>query len=226
MEHQPAYILPADDPQVTQFRGTLHTIASEKKGMDFGPVTLWQVRHGDVVRVQQLVIAAQHEPAALEALVFGISFRFTYGQDNPRRIPEDEWKSNTEFMRWFRAMHGLPHMLFFLNDHEARFYALAGDLLADGRLEIGPTHPVSGQSVLTIPPAERLEMANRLCNASWFMYLYCHGTGIDPQPWIEALIAEYDLPGVHDHHIREKYEHDVKKGVKMGVSPTGPDTGQ
>ncbi len=212
---QPIYLLPPDHPDVVNYRSHLDVIATQGSGMTIDGIDLDSVREKKVAMPQQIVVAAQHHPAALEALVFGISFGFVYSREDPTPVPEEVWKKDKDVMRWFSEMSGLLNMMFFLNDHEARFYCLAGDLMAEGKFTVEWAAPGSNQGIYTFSPEQTQQLGNRLYNISHFMLLYCHGTGVDARPYIEAVLADYDFPGLTYEFIHKHYAADVEKGIDL-----------
>jgi hypothetical protein len=49
------------------------------------------------------------------------------------------------------------------------------------------------------------------------MLVYCHGSGFDPQVYIESLLADLDLPLTYKE-VYEAYMEDVKKGINIRTS--------
>ena len=62
------------------------------------------------------------------------------------------------------------------------------------------------------------EVCNRLFSACIFFMIYCHNTGFNPQVYIEALLAELDLP-VTFEMVQERFEEDLKNGIKIMSQP-------
>jgi hypothetical protein len=59
-------------------------------------------------------------------------------------------------------------------------------------------------------------MAARLFNSCRMFNLYCHGTGFNPQPYIESIVADYSLLESDILELlSEKYKDDIEKGIHL-----------
>ena len=50
--------------------------------------------------------------------------------------------------------------------------------------------------------------------------MFCHNTGFDPEPYVEAVLADYDLPFTYQQ-VKEKFDADLKKGIEFRVLKKG-----
>ena len=86
---------------------------------------------------------------------------------------------------------------------------LMADMVLDGKLKVLE----DGGAVMA--EGETLEeMQNRLFNCCWFFLLYCHNSGFDPQPYIEALMGEFEAAFSYQD-LLDKYQEDIKKGIQL-----------
>jgi hypothetical protein len=44
--------------------------------------------------------------------------------------------------------------------------------------------------------------------------MYCHATGFNPDKYIDALLADYDMPFT-SADVRKKYDEDIERGIKF-----------
>lgn len=174
------------------------------------------VENGDVTHLLQLIMSLQHKPQLIEKMIFSLDIKFTEIEDSDLFLPETYWKTDVEYYRWFRKLGISPVMIFFLQDEDARFYTLAGDLLADNRLEVKPGD-MKGKQLVGISGEALEEIMNRLFNSCWWMLVFCYGSGFNPQPYIEGLLADLDLPLTYEQ-VYEAFKEDLKKGINFKTS--------
>jgi hypothetical protein len=63
-------------------------------------------------------------------------------------------------------------------------------------------------------------IADRLFHSAWSLLMYCHATGFNPDTYIDALLADYDMPfTVAD--VRKQYDEDLEKGMQFRMVPSG-----
>ncbi len=231
----PIYLRRKSAPEVRQHRDVLQMVAQQKSGLLMGGVTPEVVRENIMASIQDLVMATQHYPEALEALIFGLDIGFQYTAEDPTPMPEYDWRGHAPVARWIHQISSrLPILLFFLADNDLRFYALAGDLLADEAIPFSdapeeevPFPVPKGHRAFTFPPPVAEELAERLYIASYLMHIFCHGTGVDPEPYIHALLAEYYFTGLNYEDIRERYENSIRNGsFRWTLTTVDPTKGQ
>ncbi len=207
---KPVYLVPASEPFIREFDETFSRFA--KKDMHTLVVTVdtESVYRGDVAMLQQLLMALQHQPHLIEKLLFCLDIKFTPIENSGIHIPESYWKSDATYYRWFHKLSASPLILFFLNDEDARFYLLAGDMLADNLLPLVADEKGKGKACLE--GDELMEVLHRLFAACWMMLIYCHGSGFNPEPYIQSLLADLGLPLTFEQ-VYEKYMTDIEKGI-------------
>jgi hypothetical protein len=49
--------------------------------------------------------------------------------------------------------------------------------------------------------------------------VFCHNTGFEPRPYIEAILADFDFPLTYEQ-VKEKFDEDVPKGIYMRMVKT------
>ena len=207
----PLYLISPDEALVESYRSAFG-IWSNSNNKSFSittPVSV--VDEGDVSMVQEIIMTLQHFPKLIEKTVFALDFKFINALE--KELTEDQWKGLEPPMRWFNKMSSLPCIIFFLYDHDARAYTLMGDLVADKKLKM----ELRGKDQSVFMEGEMLEeVANRLFNSCWFFLLYCHNTGFNPESYIEAIIADFDLPFTYED-VYKQYQEDVSKGIKLRI---------
>jgi hypothetical protein len=213
----PVYLTPPGDAIIAKYRDALAQWSnSDNKNFNFN-VGKDGVTKGQVQGVQEFIIALQHYPKLIEKTIFALNMVFRDEQHN--EIPAERWKGVAEPMRWFAKMSSLPCMIFFFSDHDARAYILMGDLVADNKLigeKIG-----KGQRV-KIEGEMLNEVINRLFHACWFFMLYCHNTGFNPEPYIQALLADFDFPVTYDD-VLKKFQETIKQGIMLQMQTISND---
>jgi hypothetical protein len=169
----------------------------------------------DVDMITELVCALQHAPHLIERFVFALEFKFLQVENSELYFDDMYWKTDSAYHRWFQKVGEGYANIFFIHDRDARFYALAGDLLADGKGDI--RHDEGDKaSYIGFGGKELNLLCDRLFTACWMFHLYCHASGFDPKHMIEGLIAEFDLP-IFYKHIRDKYKKDIKAGIRLRI---------
>lgn len=172
----------------------------------------------DVSMMAELLLALQHYPSTIEKMILSLQFKFQMFENSELYFPEDDWKTAPVYYRWFNKMFKqFTPTIFFINDEDARFYCLAGDMLAAGKVKLtGETDGKRSAMEFTAKQTEIL--AARLFNACHLMMIYCHGSGFNPASYIEGMIALFNLP-VEYSDVYKAYEHDIKNNVKFRIAP-------
>ncbi len=200
----PLYIAPPNDSLIKKYDDLFTSFELEKKDTLILEIPEDVVEKGGVSAITDLLKALQHKPHIIERMLFSFKMNFVEkGTGLP--FPESYWKSKGEYYRWFQKLAQAPLAMFFLEDDDCRFFTLAGDLLADGKLEVkdnGDTKPF----VLFKDETLQLVM-ERLFDACWWMLIFCYGSGFDPKIYIEAMLADLDFPltyeEVHEDFIKD-----------------------
>ncbi len=211
----PFYVVPASEPFLRDYDELFLRFAAEDMHTLVLNVHKEMVSDGEVAGLQQIIMALQHQPHLIEKMLFCLDIRFTEIEDSELYLPPTYWKGDVAYYRWFRDLAASPVMLFFINDEDARFYALAGDLLADNELELKPD--TKGKKMVGISGEQLEEVMNRLFTSCWWLLAFCHGSGFDPKPYIESVLADLDLPLTYEE-VYEIYKEDAKKGINFRTS--------
>ncbi len=135
--------------------------------------------------------------------------------DIPVEISEAEWKRRPEVHSWFHSMSALPPVLYFINDSDACDYFLFGDMLASGHF-CHCTGTVNRNVMTEFTEEQREVIANRVFHSSWCLLMYCHATGFNPDKYIDALLADYDMPFIAAD-VRKRYNEEIEKGIRFGI---------
>ena len=207
---KPVYLAPAREPFITAYDDLFSRFSKESMHTLTMTVQTDMVYAGEVAGLQQLIMALQHQPHLIEKLVFCLNIKFTAIEDSNIYIPAIYWKADTAYYRWFHKLSACAVMLFFINDEDARFYLLAGDLLADDLVHVEPDERGTGMACLE--GDELAEVVNRLFTSCWMMLIYCHGSDFNPEPYIQSLLADLGLP-ITFEQVYEKYIQDIAGGI-------------
>ena len=207
---KPVYLAPASEPFIKEFDELFSRFSEKDMHTLVVTVHTDMVYSGDVAMLQQIIMALQHQPHLIEKLLFCLDIKFTLIEDSGIHIPESYWKREPAYYRWFHKLAASPIILFFLNDEDARFYLLAGDMLADNLLYLEPDKKGKGMACLEGDELE--EVLDRLFASCWMMLVYCHGSGFNPEPYIQSLLADLGLPLTFEQ-VYQKYTADIKKGI-------------
>lgn len=204
-----------DDEIVQNWKQAFQQLSNSQDDVVF-TVNPTIIAEGQVAFAQQMVIALQHYPHLIERMLFSLKFRFMLVDDVGVEISEDEWKMKPEVYNWFFQMSSLPVMVFFIRDNDARFYTLMGDVLSSGKFEYD-TDPRSKNIGVKFNEAQLNLLANRLFNSARLFFMYCHGTGFDPYQYIDALLADFDMPFTAAD-VKKSYEEEIAIGVQNVLS--------
>jgi hypothetical protein len=201
---------------VKQYRANFETIAAKRDNNLVLTVEPDVIKDMQVGMMHEIMIALQHYPGLIEQLVFGIDFHFMMMEGLEIKLGEMEWKTKPAYYRWFCRLAESPVAIFFIKDNDARFYALAGDMMADGKIK-ARKEPHEKYTTFTPDGPQMQKIIDRLWHSCWFFLMYCHNSGFNPKIYIEALIAEYDMAFTYED-VREKYQEDVDKGIEFRVT--------
>lgn len=215
-KNQPLYLVPPDSDIVQNWKRNFQKLEQSQDVLVF-TVNPTIVDEGQVAWIQQMVLALQHHPHLIERMIFSVKFKFMLVDDVPVELTENEWKMKPEIYRWFYGMSTLPIMVYFINDQDARSYCLAGDIFASGNFTY---QQEANSKQLTIQfTMEQLQViADRLFHSAWALLMYCHATGFNPDTYIDALLADYNMPFTAAD-VRRQYDEDIEKGMHFRMLP-------
>lgn len=210
-KNKPFYLVKSDDEIVQNWKQTFEKLATSQDDLVF-TVNPSNIAEGRVGFVQQMVIALQHYPHLIERMLFSLKFRFMLVDDVGVEISEDEWKMKPEVYQWFFEMLSIPSMVFFIKDNDARFYIMMGDVFSSGKFEY-ETDPRSKNLGIKFNEEQLNLLARRLFNSAWSFFIYCHGTGFDPYPYVDALLADFNMPFTAAD-VKKSSEESIERGVQ------------
>ncbi|MHB8260500.1 MAG: hypothetical protein ACYDCN_03550 [Bacteroidia bacterium] len=220
--NKPIYLVNKTSPLIERYKDLAAMFENNKTFktlvLDINPDVVSSLDNG---LITELMVALQHYPHILEQLVFSFEFKFAQIADSELYFQESDWKTDKAYYRWFNKLSDSPAAIFFIHDQDARLYTLAGDLLADGKCT-AQRNEGEKRSTIGFGAKEIELLCGRLFESCWFFHLYCHGSGFDPKPVIEAILAEFDLP-ISYQDIRKQYLKDVINGIEFRV---GTNTGK
>ncbi|MEO6221501.1 MAG: hypothetical protein ABIO81_13795 [Ginsengibacter sp.] len=215
LKEKPVYLAPATEPFISEYDEMFLRFAENDKHTLVLQIHTDMVYKGEVGMVQQIIMALQYQPHLIEKMLFCLDLKFTNIEDSGLFIPPSYWKTDVAYYRWFHKLASSPLILFFINDEDARFYTLAGDMLADNVLDAEPGDR-TGKKMVCLEGEELIEVVNRLFDSCWMMLMYCHGSGFNPEPYIQVVLADLGLPLTYEE-VYDKYCDDIEKGLNFRV---------
>ena len=217
-DDKPVYLAPATEPFITAYDELFSRFSNENIHTLSMTVKTDLVYEGNIALLQQLIMALQHKPNLIQKLVFCLDIKFTAIEDSNIFIPDIYWKRDAAYYRWFHKLSASPVMLFFINDEDASFYLLAGDLLADNL--VGVQMDEGRQGMACLEGDELVQVVDRLFDSCRMMLMYCHGSGFNPEPYIQSLLADLGLP-VTFEQVYERYAADIATGIRFRAISAG-----
>ena len=207
----PVYLIPENSPQISHYKELFRYLEQQETPTLSLTVQQDMVFEGEVMMLQDIISTMQHYPQLIEKMILGIELKFTEIEDSEIYFPELYWKRQVEYYRWFNKMFNMPLVLFYLHDEDARFYCLAGDMLAEQSVTTTGVQDSGGRSEIGFTRDQALILVQRLHNACWLMMVYCHASGFDPKSYIEAMIATFSFDfDISYESVYEAYKKDIE----------------
>ena len=213
--NKPIYMTDKNDPQLEEYKEYFDYCLQHGVGTIKVDAPPEAVDTGDVYYVQQMVLALQHYPSLIEQCIFAIDILFEQVADSELYFPEEHWKTEHTYYKWFNNLNSLPVILFFLRDQDARFYVMAGDFLADKKVTLSDKKIPGKRQLIGFAPTEANMIANRLFTACWLMMAFCNGSGFNPKHYIEAVLAEFDMSEIMYKQVEKQFKKDLAKGLHL-----------
>lgn len=213
---EPLFLIPPNDPIVQSWDAVLTKLEQSNDDLVF-TVNPTNAEDGQVAFIQQMVMALQHRPHLIERMTFSVKFKFMLVDDVLVEVSENEWKMSREVYNWFYQMSMLPVMIYFISDQDARGYCVFGDFLASGNYTYEEESDGIHKMIAFTEEQQQLIM-DRLFHSAWAFLMYCHNTDFNPDKYIDALLADFNMPfGVAD--VRKKYDEDIERGIQFRMQP-------
>lgn len=209
-DKMPKYFIPAGDKKIEEFKVNYSLLASNENHTLHLTVSDELVEDGDIGMPTELILSLQHFPKLIHKMIFAIDFKFEseYGNE----ITAAEWKGRDRYIKYISSLKTLPFSIFFFQDQDVRGYILFGDMLLNK--EAVPTT----DGMVQFEGEAINKITNRMFHTCWTFMLYCYNTGFDPEDYILALLADFDLPITYEQ-VKEKFEADIKAGIQVRVGP-------
>lgn len=205
----PIYIIDESNPIVRQWEHALSIFGKPENHTLKLNIFEGLVDLKSVGMIHQMIAALQHYPQLIEKMIFAIDFNFAEVENCELFIPPHCWKSDPKYYAWFAELNTLPVVLFFINDEDARYYALMGDMIVNGEIEINHFKDKI-RSELKLQGRAWHKFLNRVFQSCLMMLLYCHNTGFNPERYIQSILADLDVSELWDD-IFNKYQSDAEK---------------
>jgi len=183
MDHssqEPFYIVPLGHPIIEQWRPTFEQFENAKGDMVFHAEPS-DIQQANVINIQLMVMALQHYPHLIEKMVFGVRFDFNLVEGIEVSRSED-WKKDPAIRQWLFKMSEMPQIIFFVKDSTSRFFMIADDIMSS----------IKDQTFFD--EKQQHTIVGRFFTSCLYFLIYCHNTGFQPDYYIDALIAEHDMP--------------------------------
>jgi hypothetical protein len=222
---KPIYFIPPNHPFHEQWKYFIEQFGNPAIDTITFPIDPELVDPPQGAAIHQLFFALQHHPKLIEKALFAFQFQFRQIADSELYYQELDWKMEPKYYRWFFSLQSQAFILFFIRDPDARAYFLTGDYLADNKVTVHGGEP--GKRVAVRFTMEQLQdIAQRFYNCARMFKLYCHGTGFDPDPYIESLINEFNFEEANMLQvIQEAYRKDIEEEVRFQIFPINPSGG-
>lgn len=215
-KQEPLFLIPPQDPIIQSWDDVFHKLEQSNDELVF-TVNPTNADEGQVAFIQQMVMALQHRPHLIERMIFSVKFKFMLVDDVPVEVSEQEWKMRREVYSWFFEMSLLPVMIYFINDQDARGYCLFGDILASGDYNY-QDEPGGHHKTIEFTEDQAQLIMDRLFHSAWAFLMYCHNTGFNPDKYIDALLADFNMPFTVAE-VRKKYDEDIERGIQFRMVP-------
>jgi hypothetical protein len=204
----PYYIAPPTDSLIKQYDKLFNSFELENKDTLIVEIPEEIVEKGSVSAILDLLKALQHKPHMIERMLFSFKINFIE-KGTGIAFPESYWKYERQYYRWFHKLLEAPLAIFFLEDDDSRFYTLAGDLLADNKL--GVKGDGEKKKLIAFNSDLMQIIMHRLFDACWWLLIFCHGSGFNPKIYIEAILADLDLPLTYQE-VEKGFLRDLERG--------------
>jgi hypothetical protein len=201
---QPIYMIQRGDARLNEYRpvfdqlddNEIHTL-----NIEVSPIDVEECATGGV---QEMLMCLQHYPHLVSKMLFSVNFKFREGDNDENVIADEVWKNDPKYYKWFQEMMGTPFVLFFIADEDARFYALAADILEAGDVEL-EFDQEDGRTCVTFTREQTTKLEARLLKASCALLMFCHGSGFNPKIYIEGVMALMNASFKYDD-VMEAYQ--------------------
>jgi hypothetical protein len=217
------YLIPSDSPLLKEHEAIIAALKgpeNKHKSLSLN-VEPEVIETGQTQMFTELIAVLQYYPEVLDNLVFGMRFNFMKSTETEDNLDPTDWKQDPRYASWFRtAQERFPLVVFFLEDRDARFYSLAGDLLNEEETEVEHSEDDS-EADISFTSDQMNRLFNRLFQACVLFMHYCAVAGVEPEPAVEALIAEIDQPDVapFDYEdLKRQFSEDEARGFQFRLN--------
>lgn len=196
-------MIPGGHPLIEEWRPWLENFEKGNGDMAFLAEPS-DIKNGNVAKIQDMAMALQHYPHLIEKMVYAVRLDFNL-VEGVHAVRNDDWKRDPKIRHWLFKMAQMSILIFFIKDSTTRFFMIADDVFS-----MQSEKPLPVEEVSSI-------IASRVFTASVLFLLYCHNTGFQPDPYIDALIAEHDMP-FDLQTVKAAYQDAVEKGFSWNSS--------
>lgn len=213
------YLLPPDDPHIAAYSDGLDTIvrdATKRFSLITDPEV---VADGQTDLFIMLIAVAQYKKEWIEKLLWGIDFKFPEIKDTKLYLPVEAWSMSKPHQQWFfKLTEKFPSSVYFIKEWEARMLCIMGDMIFKDEIKITPDEQNKKYAIFELTHQQQQTVAHRIFFASQFFMEYCYETGVKAKPYIEAVLAEFDLNADYELVKKEWYkEHTQGRKYRIGI---------
>ncbi|MBI5216284.1 MAG: hypothetical protein HY960_11075 [Ignavibacteriae bacterium] len=214
------YIFPSTHPRfqeyLTRFRPAFDVITQQKNSVVELRITPEVIISLDNSKWSSLIALSQHKREWLEALMLNCQFTFHKDAELTQPYKEGEWQRNPDIQSWLRNLGmTVPFSMYFLRTPEQRFISVVGAMLSSDKTIITETDQ-ENVAQFQFTPEQLRQLDRRVGEGSVLFLHFCNGTGVNPKPAIEALLAEFQVPFNYDI-VYEQFQKDLKVGFEWGI---------
>jgi hypothetical protein len=191
----PFYIIAPGHPLIEEWRPWFESFEKSDSDMVFLAEPS-DIKNGNIGKVQQMAAALQHYPHLIEKMIFSVRLDFNLVEGIDMAQSED-WKRDPNIRHWLFKMAEMPMLMFLIKDSTSRFFMIADDIMSN----IKPGSSGFDQN-------QTSTIAGRVFTSCYSFFMYCHNTGFEPDHYIDALLAEHDMPFTLEN-VKKKYLEDV-----------------
>ncbi len=175
------------------------------------------IEGGQTRGINEIMLMAEHKKEWLEAILFGISLRIEQFKESELYYSLEDFLTNEKIALWLRKLgETIPFTCFFLDEWEARFGAIAGDII----INIKPDLRTENKARITTSVEDTKLIQQRIGQACTLFMHYCYGTGFDPKQAIEAILAEFQTDFDYAK-VEAVFKEELEKNFVYRVSIDG-----
>lgn len=215
------YLIPKTHPQfeglMQIYEPMFNNITANNKGLSL-KIEPDVIEAGQTMMFNEIILMAEHKKEWLEAILFAINLQIEQFKGGELYYSVEHFLTNEKIALWLRRLgETIPFTCFFLEDWEARFGTIAGDIIVNTKPDF-VTEFDKARITTSVEDTKRIQQ--RIGRACTLFMHYCYGTGFDPKQAIEAILAEFQTP--FDYlKVEQVFKEELEKKFVYRVSLDG-----